>query len=75
MKKIVFVFGLLMFSMSVFAQKTYLVLSKQSAQYSDYYILSGDIPSGMKSSIKAEDVAPNSIQTTRYEGWVGYLLN
>lgn len=75
MKKIVFVFGLLLFSMSVFAQKTYLVLSKQSAQYSDYYILSGDIPSGMKYHMEAEDVAPNSISTKRYEGWVGYLLN
>ena len=75
MKKIVLVLLSIVFSMNVFAQKTYLMLSKASGQSYDYYVLSGDIPSGMNYEIKAEDVAPNNIPTKRSEGWVGYLLN
>lgn len=75
MKKILFVLLSIVFSVNVLAQKTYLMISKESAQSYDYYVLSGDIPSGMKNKVYAEDVAPSNIPSKRCEGWVGYLLN
>lgn len=73
MKKTLFTLLLMTFSLTAFAQKDYLVLN---AWYGSSYgeaILSGAIPSGLKTNYIGADFGkegPNSIAT-----WIGNLLN